>query len=125
MACIEHVISTVYVCYHLLVLNGDYRCKVSFDLVMKENWEKVAHFQLYTEVATSVVADYMREGEEGGVRGEEGRRRGEEGGVSLSFIFFSPLASSVLHTVMFHKEPVLLSLHPKNKQLIVTQHVLT
>ena len=54
----------------------------------ERNWEKVAHFQLYTEVATSVVADYMGEGEEGGVRGEEGRRRGEEEGVSLSFIFF-------------------------------------
>ena len=34
---------------------------------------------------------------------------GERGRVQVSFI--SPLASSALHTVVFHKEPVLLSPH--------------
>ena len=56
----------------------------------ERNWEKVAHFQLYTEVATSVVADYMREGEEGGVRGEGGGRKeeGGRGGSESKFHFF-------------------------------------
>ena len=67
---------SMYIRYHLLVLNGDYRCKVSFNLLTNKIVKRQFTFSyIYTELAGIVAADYMIVDNVCGGKGWRGRGR--------------------------------------------------